>query len=223
MTLPRFNHRALPVNLPGEGRVENERRYRAEVERALRQGDIALRQIEAITQQISDGAVTEDEVIALIQANRPRGFVEAEYTNRVWSAAWYEIASFRSTGVSITGRDEPNYLGTMYFNFHWSRSPASNYSAFHMDFGFFLAGNAGTHMDVRYSTGDAFPEARLKRIDSNEVVFEVRHTDVKDNSTNGAAISIAGPRGANAASLPDVTIKAFTAPRSGTVLQTVAL
>ena len=43
ISLPRFNHRALPVNPAGEDQVENERRYRAEVERAMRQGDFAMR------------------------------------------------------------------------------------------------------------------------------------------------------------------------------------
>jgi hypothetical protein len=41
------------VNPAGEGQIENERRYRAEVERALRQGDVALQQAEQRFKQVS--------------------------------------------------------------------------------------------------------------------------------------------------------------------------
>ena len=44
MTLPLPNHRALPVDPAGEDRVNNERRYRAEVERAVRSVSNALTQ-----------------------------------------------------------------------------------------------------------------------------------------------------------------------------------
>ena len=202
MTLPRFGHRALPTAGPGEDAVDNERRHRAELERALSRGDAALRTLDRV---IAAG-ISREDVEALIAAARLRGVVEAEYTNRFWNAQWYEIASFRSTGSSTGSRDQPNYVGTIYVTLHWSTTNTNN-AAFHIDFGFHLAGNSGSHMDLRHSY----------------VVLEVNNTNIRNNSSNGAAISIVGPRGANSANLADVTIKGFTGTRNGTVLQTVNL
>lgn len=45
MALPRFDFRAAPVS-ETEDRIANERRYRAEVERAFRSGDAMVRVVE---------------------------------------------------------------------------------------------------------------------------------------------------------------------------------
>lgn len=110
MTLPRFSHRALPVEPPGEGQVENERRYRAEVERAFQQGDLSLMQIERRLVALEEAIIRIDAILVEHDQRLKASYDVVTAADIVVTDAWQPLVLNRPPQGLLAGAYEMTFM-----------------------------------------------------------------------------------------------------------------